>query len=692
METSLHNVPSDVLRVILRCAQSHPSTLGVLGRVCRDLYTKINGLEDIWELLAATTPDVAGTALESSSGGSNVAACRLKLNRFAAVVKKMKLGQGNVTSVRESYASYVPKQQRLEERKRRQAAADGQEEQRDDDDDDEQGAYFDDSVSCSFEVLHNVGSNKFTLITKEEMGGSSWMFSNVSSVREYNIKDPLTAETDFPIDFFSPENYSSPQMVGDRFITMMEDDMMHLELKCFDKISMTRMVFDLSDATSSPSPVASIILNRDKRFPWVMVHCIGVVEGYTGNGRMMRGGLIGSAVNFRQERHSIAIFDLCQGIFIVKDKPIRVQTRYRNPAVFSANHIVIAEPHAESGDHVTSCYEIDVELGEIRLLWKLPLNIEVWDLNSSVAWVSIEDYYYMISMKDGRKLIDFEFDLKELGTIFNPSRVTFVTGRFFQHGNFLYDVFNRSTPIFYTPWPHVTIFSEGQWLVDDRFACYAVDFESQYQEVGTSLVGCALGEASIGDRLQDGSSPVDCHMTRVEIPVSGMLQFIASSLGCVEQDLVCTRYNFFRDLYVFPPVRKWNFRSPVLNVILHYRGFVFTKRSDAGMPLETSGGTMTLLAPASDGSQNGKRPMVPLNYHSTVDAASHDRYANITWQERWDRPLLMRIKPLESVPGVKSIVLCAYSTHLRMAQPMDAHTHLQLWAAGMLSQQSLSDV
>jgi hypothetical protein len=566
MEPSLHSLPSDVLRVIVNHVLSRPFTLGVLGRVCRDLYAKTNTLEDLWHRLATMTPDAGSANAESSAGESKVAASRSKLNRFAALVKRIKLGQCNVTAISEASGPYVAEAKRIEEWKKGLREWRETLDPSDEPDEEEEEAEFDDNyddydyddTTSSFNVMRNVGSTKFNLIVKDEEHGSSWMHSYIGSVSEYDIKNPIATQTSIPTSLFSVEVFDSARLIGDRFILIDESDLEGtMTLKCVDKASMSEVTFDLSGATSSPFPTVRIIRNRDAKFPWIMLHCVGAVEGRKGNGRMMRGrgGRMGSASSFQEERSSFAIYDLAQGKFILKDKPLKFEADH---AEFFDTRIVITEPRDDNSTvSNTTCYEVDIEAGDIITAWKSPHDIRVLYSSGDLGWAFIDDFYYMISLKDGSVIVDYDLDLRRSAT-----GITMVTKRFFLRDSYLYDVFNPTERIFYTAWQDVDFVSESHWLVTERSSVYVFDFEAPHEGVDGPLPCCTLGEIKIWEPQKGALISVDCVASRAELPVDHLLESIAKIIGCAEADLFCTRYKHYSNEYV--PVVCSNECSPAV--------------------------------------------------------------------------------------------------------------------------------
>jgi hypothetical protein len=113
---------------------------------------------------------------------------------------------------------------------------------------------------------------------------------------------------------------------------------------------------------------------------------------------------------------------------------------------------------------------------------------------------------------------------------------------------------------------------------------------------------------------------------------------------------------------------------------------VFTKRDDSVISLEGSGGTISIIAAVSDGSDNHRRPFVTLRFDKHVELTSSD-YLRISWTG-WDDDLA-RLKPFESISGAKAVLLRASST-LKPAKFRDVNEYLQAWTSTNLMNQGPS--
>jgi hypothetical protein len=518
--TSLDVLPSDVLRIVLNHAQSRPFTLGVLGRVCRDLYAKTNTLEDLWHRLATMTPDAGSANAESSAGESKVAASRSKLNRFAALVKRIKLGQCNVTAICEAKPAYVPESRNMFAEENRGPTDEEEEDQR----------HF-----YRYKILNNYGSDRFLVAAYEthrgeqRLEGSFLVRINQSGRPTFNS----------PASGISWREISRLGLVGGRFaldhLSTYQGDAF---FSYYDLDKRERMNISWGPPTHRPMLMSHrAFQNQDSSYPWVFIYFsmerIPNEAGAAAASQQSRGGGLPPGRWNSLQNPLVAVYDLLKVKYITEPIPFTpIRENDESPVFFQGEFLFTFElKGAESSEWISKCFRVDVKTSTLCLLWTKPGIYRIFHLNGSIATATIPitemlvNRHVLLSMIDGSVLFACDRAMPPLDECGGH-------GRFIRSGSDIYDIFHPYEPIFRLSGdPEIHFLDPAHWLVNVEHSMHLLDFGSKQEIVDTEITCCALGDAEIGNPTPSGY-PVTCEASLIDIPVSNILQSISQLLGC----------------------------------------------------------------------------------------------------------------------------------------------------------------
>jgi hypothetical protein len=504
MDASLNHLPSDVLRIILRNLPECPFTLGILGRVCRDLYATTNTLEDIWELLATLTPHLGHEIAAPTSENSKVAACRAKLNRFAVLVNRIKLSQGNITVVNETHRPYDPKATAATSSNQSPGTI---------------ANYLPEDESelfNTYRLLYSVEAKQALVQTTEECAGSSYLNQRVIGLQLFDIPNGISARRSL-----SPEWATwRPLMFGDRYLwpTPIEDDISPYELPCADLESEARFLVDLSELTvAEASEKPRFYFNRHSKFPWVMIlHLVDPPPmSYYGQ------DAVGVTVTA-----TISVYDLVERKSIARH--VKIAFPGSEPRITSAtlfSDYIFFDCVDENFEDFVLCCRVDVENGTVHTLWHKEGDFSVGSVIDNIAMVYWKRRYAFISLSDGAIIMESTHH-----TYLSQSSAY---GRLYVVDYEIWDIFNPSKCLTKLPSAaKVKFLDDSRWMISAGSACHFLDFEAPHEPVDALVTCCALGKIEIGERGSSAEIPVDCEATLIDLNTSNLFQQVCKLLGC----------------------------------------------------------------------------------------------------------------------------------------------------------------
>jgi hypothetical protein len=584
MEPSLSSLPSDIIRVVLSYLKTCPFTLGILGRVCKDLHTKTDALLDVWESLASCTPEVGDVHHSSSAAESKLAFCKAKLNRFQSLVKRIRRGEGNVTKLHECGPPYVPaaktpkKQPKPETRDAEHIHnndEDGEENEEDDGSSDSPDeGYFDDAdVVYLHQVVYNAGASDFILSVVEEESGSSWSTRRVVKVKRFSAQAPTKVLGLLPKRLFDPLEEGDVISVANRFFWFQEfGDRANVPFEFYDCNTQQDELVDLSAATSIPNAILRIFPNRLASHPWILILCQNGGRADTDDDEDFDEGEDSAGPGDEEPQYAIAIYDIDKRQFVLRDHRVQLSPdngspfdgKYDASAAFSFIGDYFATAECSDYEKQTRFFKIErTESGAtIVELWQREGELRITSLNGSAATVVKDNNAIIVDANTGHVLVELERRWPVSGYEFIGKSSC---GRLVTHGDMVWDVFDGSTPVITLGHTSVTFLDATRWVLDARHACYAVDFSSPYVQVNASITCCAIGT------LEQKGDHVDGTASIVEIPCSNILSSIAKLLGCSENNLVARRFfQWYRGYAVRRGSLVSHTATPILFTVFFY--------------------------------------------------------------------------------------------------------------------------
>jgi hypothetical protein len=537
MDASLASLPSDVLRIMLDPTNCGWFCFGVVGRVCRALHAKINSMEDMWERMAAITPQVDALDGGPSVGESKVASSRSKLNQFAALVKRLKLGQCNVSCIRESRRPYFPNW--------RESASDDPKDVGNGDTDvvEEYFRYNEGLSNYTYDIIHSAGSKTFALATSARDHELDWMETYINTVKEHKIKNPFDSPRDLMGTGFPTA--ADATMIGDRFIwSRMGNRGDKKVISIYNMETKSLFEADLSEATTISDPSSFYISNCAAQYPWMLIICFSASECEA----------IDTAFSFEPvgpdfvrgpvspSRQTLAIYDFAEGRFLLQDTDLRDEGRIEGDIAFWGSHFIIGYKRKLDGCKYSTCYHFDTIGGLIRSKWTTDGSVVLLHSDGFVASLIVNGRQCLMSLNDGSILVDSGVKYDAINIM--APRLS-GTARLLIQGSEIYDILDSSQPIFKCLSARITLLDASHWLVVIDHSLYFFDFESPYQTTNSFIKCCALGERSLGEPDRDQVYAVNCKATAIDLPSASIFDGIAKLIGCSPNQLIGDRLNHY---------------------------------------------------------------------------------------------------------------------------------------------------
>jgi hypothetical protein len=525
MEPTLSHLPSDVFRIILRNILECPFTLGVLGRVCRELYAKTNMLTDIWEHLASLTPLLGPEIDTGSSEKSKIDASRVKLNLFAALVNRMKLNEANVSVVSEARRPYGPK------------ISIGDSSELSDPNPIDYLRDDDFGYCYTYRLLHTAESRNFIIETTEECAAASFMNCRLVGFTLYSVDNVRTGE-DVPIE----EGWRRPLIFGDRYVwNGAIHDQSENRFRYSDIIDGTDV--DLDTSTEIPFDRSTkFVFNKHSAFPWIMI-LSGEKSAVVSEG------------DIKSFSMTVSVFDAAERRVIIRqvNTPLTVPSGYSLLfTTFFADFFFLNYRSKGHKDLITCC-KVDPENGTVCALWSKPGVTEVHSVIDSIATVSFNKSYALLSLQDGAVILE--------SRPVTPESVASAYGRFYVTDYGIWDFFDPSKPLMKLPTvSKIHFLDSSHLLIETGSSCYLVNVEAPLAPANASITCCAVGKLEFNDATgaaKEGKEDsvvrvrVDFEPELVDLNTSELLQQVCSLLGCTLDQLGYRHDYNFPNQFVF---------------------------------------------------------------------------------------------------------------------------------------------